>query len=212
MRTRSLLLLPGLGAFIAAVATTAACQSKPAEPAPVTPDYTVTATIKDLMLGVIDPSADVVWLAVSFVNGDNGIVETRPRNDMEWAAIRRGAVALAESTNLLQMPGRRVAAPGEKSETPGVELEPEEMDALIAKDRAAWNRHAKDLNTATMEALAAIDAKDADKLFEVGESIEAACEACHKSYWYPNEKIPEFKLDEVVPPAKTEPPAKTSTP
>jgi cytochrome c556 len=182
---------------------TLACQSTPAEPPPGAPDYAVTATIKDLMLGVIDPAADVVWLAVSFVEGDKGLVETRPRNDMEWAAVRRGAVALAESTNLLQMPGRRVAAPGEKSETPGIELEPEEMDALIAKDRASWNRHAKDLHTATINALAAIDAKDANKLFEIGESIEATCEACHKSYWYPNEKIPEFPKDVPEPPAPT---------
>jgi cytochrome c553 len=206
MRQRSSLPLPAflaLGAFIATLATTLACQSKPPAPAPGAPDYAVTATIKDLMLGVIDPAADVVWLAVSFVNGDKGIVETRPRNDMEWAAIRRGAVALAESTNLLQMPGRRVAAPGEKSETPGIELEPEEMDALIAKEPAAWNRHAKDLYTATMLALAAIDAKDSDKLFEVGETIEAACEACHKSYWYPNEKIPEFPASIPEPPATT---------
>jgi hypothetical protein len=209
MRTRSSLPRPALlalGAFIATLCTTLACQSKPPEPAPGAPDYAVTATIKDLMLGVIDPSADVVWLAVSFVNGDDGIVETRPRNDMEWAAIRRGAVALAESTNLLQMPGRRVAAPGEKSETPGIELEPEEMDALIAKEPAAWNRHAKDLHAATMKALVAIDAKDADTLFEVGELIEHACEACHKSYWYPNEKIPEF------PTSFPEPPAATSKP
>ena len=41
-----------------------------------------------------------------------------------------------------------------------------------------------------MAATAAADAKDAQKLFEVGEQIEHACEGCHSSYWYPNEKVP----------------------
>ena len=41
-----------------------------------------------------------------------------------------------------------------------------------------------------MAAVAAADAKDARKLFEVGETIEHACEGCHSAYWYPNEKIP----------------------
>ena len=43
-----------------------------------------------------------------------------------------------------------------------------------------------------MLAAKAADAKDADKIFEVGETIEHACENCHKTYWYPNEVIPQF--------------------
>jgi redox-regulated HSP33 family molecular chaperone len=40
--------------------------------------------------------------------------------------------------------------------------------------------------------LQAIDAKDSQKVFEIGEQIEVACESCHRQYWYPNEKIPEI--------------------
>jgi len=71
-----------------------------------------------------------------------------------------------------------------------VELEPAEMEVLINKDRAAFNQRAKALHEAGMAALAAADAKDAQKLFEVGEQIEHACESCHSNYWYPNEKVP----------------------
>jgi cytochrome c556 len=88
------------------------------------------------------------------------------------------------------MPGRKVALPHEKSDTPGVELEPAEMQVLIDKDRAAFNGRAKALHEAGMAAVAAADAKDPQKLFEVGEQIERACETCHMAYWYPNEKIP----------------------
>ena len=65
------------------------------------------------------------------------------------------------------------------------------MQVLIEKDRAAFNRRARALHEAGMAATAAADAKDAQKLFEVGEQIEHACEGCHSSYWYPNEKVPE---------------------
>jgi hypothetical protein len=169
----------------------AACGTQPAPPADPQPPYVPTATIKDLMLSIVDTSADDVWLAVSTVHSDKGTVETRPQNDEEWLKVRHGAVALAEAANLLMMPGRRVARPGEKSEAPGVELEPEEMDVLIAKDRAGWNTRAIALHDAAMEILAAVDAKDADKVFEIGERIEVACEGCHSHYWYPNQVIPD---------------------
>ena len=148
-------------------------------------------TIKDLMLNVIDTNADVVWLSVTTVASSEGLVETRPKTDEDWARVRAGAITLAEAANLLMIPGRRVARPGEKSEVPGVELEPEEMDVLIAKDRNKFNEQAKALYNAAMLAATAAEKKDADKIFEVGETIELACENCHRTYWYPNEVIPQ---------------------
>jgi cytochrome c556 len=183
----SLALLVALGAT--------ACRSQADETAASTlPPFVADVTIKELMLNVIDTNADVVWLSVTTVASDKGLVETRPTTDEEWARVRAGAITLAESANLLMIPGRRVARPGEKSETPGVELEPEEMDVLIAKDRASWDKHARDLYNAAMIAAQAAERKDADKIFEIGESIEHACEGCHRAYWYPNEKIPELPV------------------
>ena len=156
------------------------------------PPFIAEHTIKDLMLNVVDTNADVVWLSVTTVASDKGLIETRPKTDEEWAKVRQGAIQLAEAANLLMIPGRHVARPGEKSETPGVELEPSEMEELINKDRPAFYEHAKALYNAAMLAANAAEKKDADKVFEVGETIEQACENCHKTYWYPNEKIPEL--------------------
>jgi hypothetical protein len=64
------------------------------------------------------------------------------------------------------------------------------MEDLINKDVASFHKRAKALHDAGLAALQAIDAKDAPKVFEVGEQIERACEGCHSQYWYPNEKIP----------------------
>jgi len=188
----------GLSMLVFCLALIGACQSQPQAPAPAAaadPGYLPTATIKDLMLSIVDPSADAVWLSVTTIVDDKGLNETVPKSDEEWLKVRHGAIALAEAANLLKMPGRRVARPGEKSETPGVELEPEEMDVLIAKDRAAWQERATHLHDAAIEVLAAVDAKDSNKVFELGEKIEEACENCHKQYWYPNEVIPDVPAD-----------------
>jgi hypothetical protein len=178
--------------FVVSLVATGACHRTPPMPQP---EYAPTATVKDLMLSIVDPSADVVWLSVTTVQSAEGTVETVPKTDEDWKRVRQGAVALTEAANLLMMPGRHVAGPGEKSETPGVELEPLEMEALIDKDRASWNMRARGLHDAGMEVLQAIDARDAKKVFEMGEHIERACESCHSQYWYPNEKIPPFPTE-----------------
>jgi hypothetical protein len=171
-------------------AVTTACSKNEPPPASDTPQYEPAATIKDMMLSIIDPAADQVWNSVTTVQTASGTVETVPKTEEDWLKVRHGAVTLSEAANLLMMPGRKVARPHEKSETPGVELEPAEMDVLIAKGRGAFNQRARALHEAGMAALAAADAKDAQKLFEVGEQIELACEGCHSNYWYPNEKVP----------------------
>ena len=176
----------------AAVLVAAACQRAAETPPVHQPQFAPDVTVKDLMLNIVDTSADVVWLSVTTVANETGLVETRPQNDEEWTKVKQGALTLAEAGNLLMIPGRLVAPPHHKSEVPGIELEGEEMDALIAKDRAAWDKHARALYDAAMATYRAAEAKDADKVFELGETIEHACEGCHSTYWYPNEKIPEL--------------------
>jgi hypothetical protein len=193
MRVRSLLLVV-CGAVIAG-----SCQSQsaqPAAPAAAQPPYTTTATVKDIMLHIIDPAGDMVWDSVATVIDKGGIHETAPKTDEEWFKVRSGLIMMIEGSNLLMVPGRKVARPGEKSETPGIELEPSEMDELITKDRNAWNERAKALHDIATSVLPIVDAKDAQKLFDVGEDIDKACENCHRQYWYPNEKIPDFPSSE----------------
>ena len=156
------------------------------------PVYMPDATVKDLMQSIIDPSADIVWLSVKYEANRSGAVDYAPKTDEEWANVRHGAIALAEAANLLLIPGRHVARPGEASEVPGIELEPAEMEKMIVADRPTWNARAKALHDATMNTLRAIEAHDPVKVFESGAAIDEACENCHTHYWYPNEKVPEF--------------------
>jgi len=186
---------PTLALVAVSACAAAACRAGSVEAARSQPAYEPTATIKDLMDAIVDPSADVVWNSVATTVGSTGTDDKVPRSDEEWAEVRQGAIRLVEASNLLLIPGRHVARPGEKSETPGVELEPEQMEALLTQDRNAWNSRVSEFHTASLEALGAIDAKDSAKLFEVGDRLDAACESCHRQYWYPNEKIPALPSD-----------------
>src|SRR5262244_3682492 len=148
-------------------------------------EYRTTATVKDIMDSMVDPGADFIWDSVATVVSAKGIEEKYPRTDEEWKEVRRRAIMVMEATNLLQIPGRHVAKPGEKADDPKVELAPEQIEDLINKDRGAWNQYAQGLHDATMEAFTAIEAKDAEALLNSGNGIDNACEKCHLHYWYP---------------------------
>jgi hypothetical protein len=87
------------------------------------------------MDSVVDPNADFIWESVATIVSAAGIEERAPRTDDEWKEVRRRAVTLLEASNLLLVPDRHVAKPGEKSENPGIELSPEEVEAVIKLDR-----------------------------------------------------------------------------
>src|SRR5271169_4706465 len=148
-------------------------------------EYRPTTTIRDLMDGLVDPAADTIWNSVATTITTKGKVEKAPHTDEEWATVRRSAMQLLEASNLLQIPGRHVAQPGERNEQ-GIELQPEQIETLINQDRQAWITLAHGLHDAATLALNAADAKDPAKVLESGEQIDNACERCHQQYWYPH--------------------------
>src|ERR1700754_4042872 len=89
----------------AAIAQQAPPPAKPAVAATASASRPM-ATVQDLMAGIIDPSSKIVFKAVSSEETANGVVETAPKNDEEWAVVRRNAVLMVEGANLLLTPGR----------------------------------------------------------------------------------------------------------
>jgi Cytochrome C' len=170
--------------FISLVILASAC----AKTAPPSPDLLKTATIKDIMDSMVDPSGDFLFDSVAEIADETGVHVKAPRTDEEWAEVRRRALVLLEAPNLLTMEGRKVAQPHERSQNPQVELQPEEIQKLIDGDRASFTRRARKLQDAAVAALKAIEAKDKDALFHAIESVDKACENCHLHYWYPNDK------------------------
>lgn len=137
------------------------------------------------MNSVIDPNVDVVWNAVKTTIDHGKPIEHVPASDEEWAATRRSALTVIEGANLLMMPGRAVAPPGAGSLSPGIELAPEEIRALIDRNPSGWAQFARSLQDSMQPALEAIDKKDPQALFEAGDRIDEVCESCHQIFWYP---------------------------
>jgi hypothetical protein len=145
------------------------------------------------MDSMVDPHADILWQSVATTISAKGTEEKFPRTDEEWKMLRQSAMTLVEASNLLQMEGRAVARSGAKSEFPGIELEPAEMEKLIAADRGALITLSHGLHDAAMAALKAIDAKNVQGLADAGEGIDTACENCHLKYWYPGQGRPKVE-------------------
>src|SRR5215471_16378352 len=100
-------------------------------------EYRPTTTIKDLMDGIVDPAADTIWNSVATTITTKGKEEKAPHTAEQWTTVRRSALQLLEASNLLQIPGRPVAKPGERNDQ-GIELQPEQIEKLINQDRHAW--------------------------------------------------------------------------
>src|SRR5437870_12734497 len=93
------------------------------------------ATIKDIMDSMVDPSGDFLFESLVEIADEKGVRQKAPETDEEWHEVRARAITLLEAPNLLVMPGRKVAQPGEKSKNPAVELSPEQIQPLVDGDR-----------------------------------------------------------------------------
>ena len=133
----------------------ASCTPEAANELPVEP----VGDLHDTMIWVLDPAADVIWSSAGAIITAEGEQDLAPRTDADWDRVRHSAAVVAESGNLLLMP----------------HLMPE-------TDATAWNEFARGMTRVAKDALAAVDAKDADALFETGGHLYNVCLACHQVY------------------------------
>ena len=116
-----------------------------------------STNVENFMLWVLDPAADVLWGSAGFILTVEGEQDLQPTTEEGWQAVRNNATTVAESGNLLMMPG-------------------------YAVDDGDWMEYAGALVTAGIRARDAADAKDAEALFEAGAKLYNVCAACHNRY------------------------------
>jgi hypothetical protein len=162
--------------------------------APAASPFRVTTSIQDIMGHQIEPAAEALWNSVSTTISAEGVDEKRPQSDKEWFALRSHAITLMEATNLLVVDGRQVLLPGQTMADEGVQgvLPATEVQAKIDANRAQFVQFSHLLHRVSADMLKAIDAKNIQGMLDAGEAIDAACESCHMTFWYPNQVIPEF--------------------
>ena len=152
-------------------------------------DLKPVVSVKELMKYMIDPIADNIFNAVGSTITKQGTVDVEPKTDEDWDKIQTGAVSLAEGAYLLKI-RRPFTPPGDENNSTGpeaVELSPAQITAKVERDPVEWNARIEALRNVALEALDVVKRRDVKELWDVGENLDRACEACHRSYWYPGE-------------------------
>lgn len=126
------------------------------EQAPPTP-FQPVATTKQVMAEVLEPAADTYWDAVGSTSDKDGFHEHAPKNDEEWKAVIASATVIAESGNLLMMTPR-------------------------ALNQGEWMSLARGMVEAGVQARAAAQAHDVQKVFDAGAAVYESCTKCHAKY------------------------------
>jgi hypothetical protein len=99
------------------------------------------------MVRMIYPTSDAVFY-----------ISTRtPTTEAEWGELQAKTLTLAESANLLMLPGR-------------------------ARDQGRWMDDARLMLDAGQAAYRAARAKDVDALVEVNDALYRSCVQCHQHY------------------------------
>ena len=145
-------------------------------------------SIRTIMAAMVDPSGDFLFESVADVADERGITHREPRTAAEWATERHHLQVLMDATDLLVVPGRRAAEPGDRSSNPAVENEPEEVQRLLDSQPADFVRRAERLRQAAAAGMEAAEAQDSKGLFAAITTIDKACESCHLHYWYPKDQ------------------------
>jgi hypothetical protein len=148
------LFIGGLG-FIIAGARMA--RRAPAAATPAVAAAAPVASVKQIMIGIVDPASKAVFSSVNTIETKEGTQEIAPRTDAEWDAVGSSAAALIESANMIVANGRAV-------------------------DQGEWVTLSKLMIEGSQSALKATRAKNAKDLFDAGGAIYEACNKCHSKY------------------------------
>lgn len=183
----------GLLAVVAAACSPSANDSSSSTGFVVTPqlwgEMTPIVSVKELMRDMLDPIADHIFDAIAIIVDKNGTVEHSPKTEEEWATVRIGGVTMAEGAYLLKV-RRPWAPPGDENNSTGpdaVELSPAQITAKVEKDPVEWNARIEALRNVGLQVIDIVNRKATQELWDASENLDAACEACHRSYWYPGE-------------------------
>ena len=126
-------------------------------PPPPTTHFEPAGDVKQVMVGILDPAADVLWNSVRTIIDTKGTHEYAPRTSEEWGAVWRAALTIAESGNLLMMEGR-------------------------ARDKDRWMTLSRALLAAGKQAVTAAATHNPQAVFDAGGQVYEACSACHAAY------------------------------
>ena len=160
------------------LAVSALLAQPPSPPPPATPvKPAIVGTMSDLMVKVIYPASDAIFY----------ITTRQPTTEAEWVELQGKALMVAESANLLMMPGR-------------------------ARDEDRWMEDAKLMLDAGRAAYRAARAKDLAALEALNDQLYESCTSCHQHYRPNYGRRPSPAVGAAAQSASPTPPAQAAPP
>src|SRR5688572_18053401 len=136
----------------------------------------VHGNLLQVMRGVLFPASNIVFAAqddpATFKAADDPSTSPNPLTSVygQWQAVENAGITLAESANLLTIPGRTCS---------------NGKPAPVAN--ADWQKFVQGLRDAGMTVLKAGQARNVDRVTEAADAVTTACGNCHDVY---REKTP----------------------
>ena len=119
--------------------------------------FNTALPMADLMAMVVEPAADSLWDNAGWIESAAGYEELYPTTDEGWDFMVAQAAVVAESGNLLALPGR-------------------------AMDNEAWLVYSEGMIDAGLMAMDAAKRRHEEDFFQAGAQLYSVCRACHQTY------------------------------
>jgi hypothetical protein len=159
MKTVYWLFVVSVALFVSGIAFIIA-GARTAEAAAATPPAVATspvASVKQIMIGITNPAAFVVYEAVGTKSSAKGVEEIAPQTDEDWAKVGSAAAAVVESGNLMLTGNRAI-------------------------DTGDWVKMTRDMMEQGQKAMKAAEAKNKDGIVAAGGDLNTTCDNCHARY------------------------------
>jgi cytochrome c556 len=133
----------------------------------------------------------VIWDVGNNAQNDQGDIDPAKLTAADWTKlvgaagkVKRAAQSLAGAAHVT------AAAAGQKLQdegSPGA-FKAADVQKVIDGQPKVMNAMAQALVSSMDEVLAAVAKHDGHKLADASGRLDEVCEACHKVFWYPNQK------------------------
>jgi cytochrome c556 len=147
--------------------------------------------LHNLMKDIIAVQAQVIWDVGNGAQNNQGEIDPAKVSAADWTKmagaagqVKRAAQSLVTAAHVT------AAAPGQKlqdEENPGA-FKAKDVQKAIDGQPKVLSAMAQALVNSMNQVLAATAKRDGHKLTEVSGDLDEVCEACHKVFWYPNQK------------------------
>ncbi len=146
--------------------------SAPKAAAAKAPSTQASANLGQLMKGILFPASNVLFAAqgqdpAQVPQAKDPSLATDPLTSTygKWEAVENSALAIAEASRLLLVPGRKCA-----------------NGVAVPVANADWVKYVRELRQVGMDIYKIAQMKDQDKMVDASDGLTMACANCHDKY------------------------------